>query len=115
MWTPDSGSLPPVYTLSFSPDDLSTDFLQVTKVQSITVLFIPSHFLSSPSMTLLVLFLLPKALLTYIPALAQPFLFNQPQTLLLPGLLPDSAALPSDRDALSSSNPPRRNTVCNWV
>lgn len=97
-----------------SSDDLCTDFLQVTKVQNITVVFIPSPFLSFTSMTLLILFHLRGALLTYVPAQARPLLFNQPQMLLLSGLLPDSSAPASDRDALSSSETPQYSTICNW-
>lgn len=89
-----------------SHDDFSTDFLQVTKVHNITVIFIPSPFLSSTSKTLLILCLQPRALLTYIPAQAQLLLFNQPRMPLLSGFLHDSSAPPSDRDALSSSELP---------
>lgn len=61
---------PLLHSVPFHSDDnLSTDVLQATEVQSIPVIFY-SFFLLSPSVALSTLLLLPRTSLTYLPAWA---------------------------------------------
>lgn len=91
-----------------SDDSLPIDILQVTKVQNITVVFIPFPLSLSPSVTLLKLFLLPGTSLAYNPAWAKPQLFYQPQIPAPSGILSNSPAPSlSERCSLPPPTPHR--------